>query len=69
MTFACLHDGYVSSTYERGPYCCECNEPLVGLFSNISRNTPAGALLWAMKNSPSSIANEQAIAAQGASNV
>lgn len=68
MTVVCIHDGYVSSTYERGPYCCECNEPLVGLFSNISRNTPAGALLWAMKNSPSST-KEWPIAAQGASNV
>lgn len=51
MTSACAHDGYVSATHERGPYCCECNEPIVGFFTPISRNTLAGALLWAMKNS------------------
>ena len=44
----CSHD-IVSSTFERGPYCCQCNRPLVGFFTPIPRDTPAGALLYAMK--------------------
>lgn len=46
----CKHDKYSSSTKETGPYCCECGVKLVSLFSNIPRETPAGAVLYAMYN-------------------
>lgn len=47
----CPHNE-MTSTFERGPYCCKCNEPLVGFFWPISRNTPAGAMLWALRQMP-----------------
>lgn len=40
---------WVTSTHARGPYCCDCNRALVGIFTPILRDTPAGAVLWAMK--------------------
>lgn len=40
---------WVTSTRERGPHCCDCKAPLVGIFNPIRRDTPAGALMWAMK--------------------
>ena len=39
----------VTSTTQRGPYCCQCDAPLVGIFNPIRRDTVAGALMWAMK--------------------
>lgn len=50
----CQHD-IVTSTVQRGPYCCQCNAPLVGFFTPIRRDTPAGALLWAMKQAANPI--------------
>lgn len=47
----CPHES-MTSTFERGVYCCQCNEPLVGFFWPVSRNTPAGALLYALRNTP-----------------
>lgn len=44
----CKHH-IVTSTTQRGPYCCQCNVPLVGIFSPIRRDTVGGALMWAMK--------------------
>lgn len=44
----CEHE-WVTSTRETGPVCADCREPLVSLFSGLSRNTPAGALLYAMR--------------------
>lgn len=44
----CEHQ-WVTSTRETGPMCAECREPLVSLFCGLSRNTPAGALLYAMR--------------------
>lgn len=48
----CQHNS-TSTTRELGPHCCDCGEPLVGMFWAISRNTPAGALLYAMRNNTS----------------
>lgn len=42
---------WTTSTFERGPHCSDCKEPLVSMFWPISRNTPAGALLYALRNS------------------
>lgn len=47
----CPHES-MTSTFERGVYCCQCKEPLVGFFWPVSRNTPAGALLYALRNTP-----------------
>ena len=41
---------YVTSTDRLGPHCCDCKEPLVGIFTPVSRRTPYGALLYAMKH-------------------
>jgi hypothetical protein len=48
-TKPCEHE-WVTSTFELGPHCATCNEPLVSLFHTISRNTLAGALLYAMRH-------------------
>ena len=48
MSAECQHD-QMSSTFERGVYCCKCNEPLVGFFWPFSRNTAAGALIYALR--------------------
>lgn len=53
----CQHD-IVTSTVQRGPYCCQCDAPLVGVFTPIRRDTPAGALLWAMKQAPKTIPSQ-----------
>lgn len=45
---SCSHV-WVTSTDKLGPHCCDCKEPLVGVFTPISRRTPFGALLYAMK--------------------
>lgn len=47
----CTHDS-LTSTFERGVHCCTCKEPLVSFFWPVSRNTPAGALLYAMYKQP-----------------
>ena len=44
----CQHD-WLTSTVKLGPHCAECGEPLAGLFWPISRNTPAGALIYALR--------------------
>lgn len=49
---SCEHN-IVTATRELGPHCCDCSEPLVGIFNPISRNTPAGAILYAMKTATS----------------
>ncbi|WP_157900137.1 hypothetical protein [Rhodoferax koreensis] len=43
------HHHLMTSTREKGVYCCDCGEPLVGFFWPFSRNTLAGALLYAMR--------------------
>jgi hypothetical protein len=55
MANTCTHDS-LTSTFERGVYCCACKEPLVGFFWPVSRNTPAGALLWALYNPEKAVA-------------
>ena len=45
---ACEHN-FVTSTFALGPHCCDCRALLVGIFTPILRDTPAGAILWAMK--------------------
>lgn len=47
-TRPCSHD-WVTSTVKLGPHCADCKEPLAGLFRPISRNTPTGALIYAMR--------------------
>ena len=49
MSTECSHD-QMTSTFARGVYCCQCDEPLVGFFWPVSRNTPAGAMLYALRN-------------------
>ena len=49
MKEECQHD-QVTSTLERGVYCCKCDEPLVGFFWPIPRNTPTGQVLAALRN-------------------
>ena len=44
----CAHE-WVTSTRALGPHCADCKEPLVSLFDPTSRNTVAGALLYAMR--------------------
>ena len=47
----CQHEE-ITRTKERGVYCCKCNEPLVSFFWPVSRNTPAGQVLAALRNLP-----------------
>jgi hypothetical protein len=47
----CEHNN-VTSTVDKGPHCCDCKEPLVSMFIPISRNTPAGALMYALRQIP-----------------
>ena len=47
----CEHN-IVTSTFEKGPHCYDCKEPLVSVLWTISRNTPAGAILYAMRQQP-----------------
>lgn len=47
----CEHK-WLTSTFERGVHCCECKEPLISFFWPVSRNTPVGALLYAMYKQP-----------------
>lgn len=49
MKEECQHD-QMTSTFERGVYCCKCDEPLVGFFWPVSRNTPTGQVLAALRN-------------------
>lgn len=51
MQDQCQHR-YTTSTIELGPHCADCKEPLVSMFMAISRNTPAGAILFAMYQQP-----------------
>jgi len=51
QTEQCPHR-YVTSTFKLGPHCVDCGEPLISLFSPISRNTPVGALLYALRKDP-----------------
>jgi hypothetical protein len=47
----CPHNS-ITSTTALGPHCFNCKEPLAGFLWPISRNTPAGALIWAMRTAP-----------------
>ena len=49
MKEECQHD-QMTSTLERGVYCLKCDEPLVGFFWPIPRNTPTGQVLAALRN-------------------
>lgn len=49
MNNECQHNR-MTSTHERGVYCCRCNEPLAGFFRPVSRNTPGGAVLHYLLN-------------------
>lgn len=49
MATPCEHE-LVTSTFELGPHCAICKEPLVSLLHPLSRNTPAGALLYALRH-------------------
>ena len=51
MSEQCRHNE-MTSTSARGVYCCQCKEPLVGFFWPVSRNKPAGAMLYALRNPP-----------------
>lgn len=49
LPMTCQHE-LVTSTFKTGPICTQCKEPLVSLLWPISRNTPAGSILWEMMN-------------------
>jgi hypothetical protein len=51
MTDKCNHNR-TTSTFEKGPHCAICGEPLVSMFSDISRNTLLGAILYEMRKEP-----------------
>ncbi len=40
---------WVTSTRALGPHCADCRTLLVSFFDPTPRNTPAGALLWQMR--------------------
>jgi len=48
MATPCDHP-YTTSTHALGAHCADCKEPLVSLFSSVSRNTPTGAILHGMR--------------------
>lgn len=41
-----------TSTFAKCPHCATCQEPLVSMFWPISRNTPEGAVLYALRKLP-----------------
>ena len=45
---ACEHN-FTTSTFADGPHCADCKEPIVSMFNPVSRNTPAGAILYALR--------------------
>ena len=48
---------HTTSTVALGPHCADCREPLVSMFSSISRNTLAGKVLYAMRQQPAHSTN------------